>query len=90
MWAERDIGKLLDRRGEPTSNSTSSSLTSRGTGLGKNRVLADDDPDELELSSSLKMNPSPVESHSAVNVHAKPVEEPGGGGLTIGELGRLR
>ena len=73
-----------------TSNSTSSSLTSRGKALAKEREPPDDDPDELELSRSLKMNSSCVESHSAVNVHAEPVEDPGAEGQTIGELGRLR
>ena len=79
-----------ERRGEPVSKSTSSSLTSRGTGLMKNRVLADDIPGELEFSRSLKMNPSPVESHSAVNVHEVSREDFCGGGLTTGELGRFR
>ena len=76
--------------GEPVSKSTSSSLTSRGTGLVKNRVLADDIPGELEFSRSLKINPSPDESHSAVNVHEVSREDLGGGGLATGELGRFR
>ena len=38
---------IAERRGEPVSKSTSSSLTSRGTGLAKNRVLADESPGEL-------------------------------------------
>ena len=81
---------MAERRGEPVSKSTSSSLTSRGTGLAKNRVLADESPGELEFSRSLKTNPSPVESHSAVNVHEVSRDDFGGGGLTIGELGRFR
>lgn len=74
----------------------SSSFTSHGTGLlRKKRVLADESPDdeppeELELSRSLKMNSSCVESHSAVNVHASSRAEPGGEGPTTGEFGRLR
>ncbi len=90
-WAAREVDMTIaERRGEPVSKSTSSSPTSRGTGLAKNRVLPDDSPGELEFSRSLNTNPSPVESHSAVNVHEVSREDFGGGGLTIGELGRFR
>ena len=81
-------------RGDDASRSTSSSsLTSNGIALAKQRDDEDDDeelPEELALSRSLKTISSCAESHSAVNVHASSRELPGGDGPTTGEFGRLR